>query len=78
MGIFALNHSQGWRIMEKYSNPRGEEFVIVYRPLTDDFAWGSFYNEETGQWAWGHYNYSSLADARKVMLESYTNLKQKY
>ncbi len=78
MHEFSIKTNMGWIILEKYKDVDNSLFVIVCRPKREDFAWGSYYNEDIGQWGQGHYDYKTLSTARKDMLERYPNLKQTY
>ena len=58
---FSHEDSQGHAVVEKI-----DRNVIVKRK--DDYAVGHLYDEETGSWAWGHYGFATLADARICLL----------
>ena len=59
--------SQGWDIIAKYQ-AHMNTFVVVQRG-ENNYAWGSYYNEETGTWAQGHYDYTRAEVAEQDMLE---------
>ena len=57
--------SRGWEIVSTLRNNKGL-FIVVKR--INDYAWGSYYDEESGNWVQGHYGYSSQESAEKDMV----------
>lgn len=64
--MYNTQTKQGWDIVSKFQNNKGT-FVVVKR--SNDYAWGSYYNEETGSWAQGHYDYRSPLQAEEDMIK---------
>lgn len=66
--------SQDWLIIETWVSPTDDKFIICRRKgERSPICWGAFYNDKKGYWNYGHYDYESLEDARRDMLNMYLN-----
>lgn len=74
---FLTHTRQNHEILEiwKGTNRWGEVgyFVIARNPSRNraEFEWGAYYNMNEGYWGHGHYDYGSLATARRDMMSMY-------
>lgn len=59
--------AQGWKVVNLWSYNE-DTHVIVNRGGTHPFAIGKYYNLNTGEWCFGHYDYKTLLDAQKELL----------
>ena len=60
---------QGWKI-EATLHTKLDYIVVVYRPTTNDFAWGKCYDVKTGSWGYGHYDYKTYNEALEDAIKS--------
>lgn len=77
MKQYEIKTNQNHDILEiwKGVNEFGEVgyFVIAHNPKNEHwpYEWGAYYDIEKGYWGYGHYGFTSLAQARKDMLSCY-------
>ena len=62
---YSKETKQGLKIVAKLETEDGT--YVVAQQKRGDYCWGSYYNEETGSWAQGHYDYDNKKDAIKDM-----------
>lgn len=78
---YTTHTNQNHEILEiwKGTNKYGETgyFVVARNPHKESgaFEWGSYYDINRGYWGHGHYDYKSLASARRDMLSMYKDFE---
>ena len=65
--MFTSKTQQGYEIVAQLKLVGANH--IVFKRRDNNFGWGSYYNEETGGWAQGHYDYSDPNLALQDLIE---------
>ena len=66
--MYSSKTKMGWDIISTFKKGNNV-YVVVRRNENNDFAWGSYYNEEEGTWGQGHYDYDNPKQAEEDMME---------
>ena len=77
---FKSQTSQGWEILKLFANEEGRLYALVYRPKTDDYAFGAGYSIDGGYWNQGYYDYPTQQAAERYLYKRYgdENLREVY
>jgi hypothetical protein len=65
--MYNTKTNQGWEILSTIQS-KGATHIVVKR-YEGNYAWGSYYNVETGNWGQGHYDYPSQELALQDLIE---------
>ena len=71
--MFNTKTNQGWEIVSIIQH--NDKTHIVAKRREGNYAWGSFYDVNSGSWANGHYDYTSPESALQDLIEFAFNKK---